>query len=157
MNINTQMDDEFYMKLALAEAAKAMKRDEVPVGAVLVNKGKKIIGYGYNQPVARNDPTAHAEIMALRMGAETTGNYRLPGTILYVTVEPCIMCMGAIIHARVSRLVYGAKDPRWGGAGSLYDFSSDKRLNHHPVVVSGVYSDEAREIIRTFFRNKRSK
>ncbi|MFO7885797.1 MAG: tRNA adenosine(34) deaminase TadA [Desulfobacteraceae bacterium] len=157
MNINTQMDDEFYMKLALAEAAKALKLEEVPVGAVLVNKEKKIIGYGYNQPVARNDPTAHAEIMALRMGAETTGNYRLPGTILYATVEPCIMCMGAIIHARVSRLVYGAKDPKWGGAGSLYDFSSDNRLNHHPVVVSGVYSDEAGEIIRTFFRNKRSK
>jgi len=151
------MDDEFYMNLALDEARKAAMMDEVPVGALLVNKANRVIGYGYNQPVTRNDPSAHAEIVALRMGAKKIGNYRLPGTTLYATIEPCIMCMGAAIHARVARVVYGADDPKWGGAGSLYDFSSDKRLNHTLEVVSGVCRNQAREIIRTFFRNKRSK
>ncbi|MFO7751433.1 MAG: tRNA adenosine(34) deaminase TadA [Desulfobacteraceae bacterium] len=157
MNINGLMDDEFYMNLALDEARKAAILDEVPVGAILVNKENRVIGYGYNQPVSLNDPCAHAEIAALRMGAKTIGNYRLSGTTLYATIEPCIMCMGAAIHARVARVVYGANDPKWGGAGSLYDFSSDKRLNHTLEVVSGVCRNEAREIIRTFFRNKRSK
>lgn len=157
MNINRYMDDEFYMNLALFEAKKAVKMDEVPVGAVLVDKEGKVIGCGYNQPITLNDPCGHAEILALRMGAEVIGNYRLSGTTIYATIEPCIMCMGAIIHARVARVVYGAGDPKWGGAGSLYDFASDKRLNHNPVVVSGVCCDEAREIIRAFFRNKRSK
>ncbi len=151
------MDDLLYMNLALEQAKKALEMDEVPVGAVLVNKTGQVIGQGHNQPISGCDPTGHAEIQALRMGAKAAKNYRLSGATLYATIEPCIMCMGAIIHARLARIVYGAHDSKWGGAGSLYNFASDKRLNHHPEVVSGVCKDEATAIIRGFFRNKRSK
>lgn len=144
------------MDLALEQAKKAANMDEVPVGAVIVDKSGRIIGHGYNQPLAMNDPTAHAEILALRMGAAEAGNYRIPGATLYTTIEPCIMCMGAIIHARIARLVYGACDPKWGAAGSLYNFASDKRLNHNLEVVSGVCCNNAKKIIRSFFRDKRS-
>ncbi len=150
------MDDRFYMTLALEQAEKAEKMDEVPVGAVILDSSGKIIGHGYNQSVSLSDPTGHAEILALRMGSAATGNYRIPGATIYTTIEPCIMCMGAIIHARIARLVYGAEDPKWGAAGSLYNFASDKRLNHNLEVVAGVCCNEAREIIRSFFRNKRS-
>ena len=151
------MNDLFYMTIALEEAEKAARMDEVPVGAVLVDGAGRILARTYNQPIALCDPSAHAEMLALRMGGEKTGNYRLPGATLYSTIEPCVMCMGAIIHARLSRIVYGASDPKWGAAGSLYNFALDERLNHTLEVVPGVCKDEATDIIRGFFRNKRSK
>jgi len=157
MNIDSSMDDIYHMNLALEQARKAALIDEVPVGAVITDQSGSVIGSGHNQPITLCDPTGHAEIVAIRMAAEATANYRLGGTTLYVTIEPCIMCMGAIIHARITRLVYGASDPKWGGAGSLYNFASDKRLNHNLEVISGVCFNEAREIMRSFFKNKRSK
>lgn len=150
------MDDEYYMNLAILEAKKARKIDEVPVGAILVDKDKTIIGHGYNRPVSSNDPTSHAEINAIRMASRALNNYRLTDTILYVTIEPCIMCMGAIIHARIKRIIFGAKDPKWGAAASLYTMANDKRLNHQPEVVSGIYKDKARKLIKDFFKDKRS-
>ncbi len=144
------------MLLALEQAEKAVEMDEVPVGAVIVDGSGKIIGHGYNQPITTSDPTCHAEIVALRMACTATGNYRIPGATIYTTIEPCIMCMGAIIHARIARLVYGAYDPKWGAAGSLYNFASDKRLNHKLEVVSSVCCNEAKDIIKSFFKNKRS-
>jgi tRNA(adenine34) deaminase len=151
------MDDLFYMKLALNEAAKALRIAEVPVGAVVLDTGGQIIGTGFNRPILLSDPTGHAEVIAMREAAARLGNYRLTGATLYATVEPCIMCMGAIIHARIRRLVYGAPDPRWGGAGSLYNLASDPRLNHQVEVVSGVMREETGEMIRSFFRDKRSR
>lgn len=147
--------DEHYMKLALAEAVKARDQQEVPVGAVLVSATGEILAAAHNLSIASCDPSAHAEILALRTAGRKLGNYRLPHTVLYVTIEPCIMCMGAIIHARVKKVVFGTQDPRWGAAGSLYNFESNKMLNHHPTVVSGVCEAECREIIRRFFKNKR--
>ena len=151
------MNDEYYMNLSILEAKKAAELDEVPVGAVIVDKNKDVIGYGYNNPIASNDPTSHAEINAMRMASKTLNNYRLVDTILYVTIEPCIMCMGAIIHARIKRLVFGAKDLKWGAACSLYTMADDKRLNHHPEIVSGIYEEKTKQLIKKFFINKRSK
>lgn len=151
------MNDEYYMNLAVKEAIKASERDEVPVGAVIVDKNKDVIGYGYNCPISSNDPTSHAEINAMRMASRVINNYRLIDTTLYVTIEPCIMCMGAIIHARIKRVVFGAKDPKWGAARSLYTMAEDKRLNHHPEIVSGIYEDKTKQLIKSFFLNKRSK
>jgi tRNA(adenine34) deaminase len=149
--------DTDYMKLAINEAHKAELMDEVPVGAIIIDDSKKIIGYGHNQPISLNDPCAHAEIMALRMAAQNLNNYRLLNTTIYVTLEPCVMCMAAIIHARVKRLVFGAKDPNWGGAGSLYDLASDTRLNHNVETCEGILSSETSSIIKNFFLNKRSR
>ncbi|MCD4743773.1 MAG: tRNA adenosine(34) deaminase TadA [Desulfobacteraceae bacterium] len=149
--------DADYMQLAINEAQKAALMDEVPVGAIIIDDMNKIIGTGYNQPISLNDPTAHAEILALRMAAQNLNNYRLLNTTIYVTLEPCIMCMSAIIHARVKRLVFGAKDPKGGGAGSFYDLASDKRLNHNVKTDSGILSYETSNIIKNFFKNKRSK
>ncbi len=146
-----------YMKLAIIEAEKAALIDEVPVGALIVDKDCNIIGSGHNQVISLTDPTGHAEIIALRIAAEKLQNYRLLNTTIYVTLEPCIMCMSAIIHARVKRLVFGAYDPKWGGAGSLYDLSSDKRLNHRIETCGGILSNETSNIIKKFFINKRSK
>ncbi len=151
------MDDRFYMAIALEQAEKAGKMNEVPVGAVIVDNSGRIIGRGHNQPVCLSDPTGHAEILALRMAAAATGNYRIPGATIYTTIEPCIMCMGAIIHARIAKIVYGANDPKWGAAGTLYNFATDTRLNHNIDIVSGVCRDEAKKIIINFFRNKRNK
>ena len=151
------MDDEYYMNLAILEAKKAADIDEVPVGAVIVDKNNNVIGYGYNCPVSSNDPTSHAEINAMRMASKVLNNYRLIDTTLYVTIEPCIMCMGAIIHARIKRVVFGAKDPKWGAAGSLYTMADDKRLNHHPETVSGICEEKTKQLIKSFFINKRSK
>ncbi len=151
------MNDEYYMNLAILEAKKAAGLDEVPIGAVVVDKNKDIIGFGYNCPIASNDPTSHAEINAMRMASKALNNYRLIDTTLYVTIEPCIMCMGAIIHARIKRLVFGAKDPKWGAACSLYTMAGDKRLNHHPEIISGIYKDKTRQLIKDFFIKKRSK
>ncbi len=141
---------------ALAEAVLAEARDEVPIGAIVV-LNDMILGRGHNRPIAQHDPTAHAEMIALRDAARTVNNYRLPGTTLYVTVEPCLMCMGALLHARVRRLVFGCYDPKAGAAGSLYNVATDPRLNHQIAVTAGVRADESREVLRRFFRGKREK
>ena len=143
------------MRIALDQAAEALSRQEVPVGAVLVDKSGKVLARGFNETITACDPTAHAEMVVLRRAAVALGNYRLLSTTLYVTVEPCVMCMGALIHARVARIVYGAPDPKWGAAGSLYDFAGDSRLNHHPEIVSGVCLETCRAMIQDFFRSKR--
>jgi tRNA(adenine34) deaminase len=146
--------DEF-MQLALGEAVKAGQIDEVPVGAILVDQAGQILSAAYNRTVSLHDPTAHAEILALRKAAERLGNYRLVGTTLYVTIEPCIMCMGAIVHARVKRVVFGTPDPKWGGAGSLYNLGLDQRLNHRPEIIQGICQDQCRTLIQDFFHQKR--
>ncbi|MCU0562165.1 MAG: tRNA adenosine(34) deaminase TadA [Desulfobacterales bacterium] len=146
---------EEFMRLALREAQLAGRRDEVPVGAVLVSAEADVLAAAGNRTVAAADPTAHAEILALRAAARSAENYRLLNTTLYVTIEPCPMCMGAILHARVATLVFGAADPKWGAAGSLYDLARDGRLNHRVEVVAGVLEHECREMIQAFFRRKR--
>ena len=148
-------DHETFMKIALQEALKAEQSDEVPVGAVLFNSRGEILCADCNRTVGLSDPTAHAEINVLRGAAQKVMNYRLVNTSLYVTIEPCIMCMGAIINARVARVVFGAPDPKWGGAGSLYNFSEDSRLNHHPEIIGGICEQECRSIIQDFFSRKR--
>ncbi|MGH7960967.1 MAG: tRNA adenosine(34) deaminase TadA [Candidatus Binatia bacterium] len=148
-------DDLFWMAEAMREAAQAEAAGEVPVGAVVVRDGV-LIGRGHNAPISVNDPTAHAEIQALRAAAQSIGNYRLIDTTLYVTVEPCLMCMGALVHARVKRLVFGCYDPKAGAAGSLYDVSADQRLNHQITVTAGVGEKECRVLLQRFFRNKRA-
>ena len=142
------------MQRALELAQQAEKYGEVPVGAVLVKNGE-IIAEGWNQPISANDPTAHAEIMALRAGAQALDNYRLVDTTLYVTLEPCIMCMGAIIHARVQRLVYGASDPKAGAACSVYTIPADRKLNHHVDVEGGVLAEQCGGLLTEFFRQRR--
>ena len=122
---------------------------------MVVSGSGEILGSGENGVIRLSDPTAHAEIRALREAAETSGNYRLTGSRLYVTIEPCLMCMGAVVHARVETLVFGARDPKWGAAGSLYNASSDHRLNHRVNVVEGVLEDRCRTLIQDFFRNRR--
>ncbi|MDM8525536.1 tRNA adenosine(34) deaminase TadA [Desulfococcaceae bacterium HSG8] len=143
------------MKLALAQAEKAAQRGEVPVGAVLVDETGNILSADHNRPISLSDPTAHAEILAIRKSAHKIRNYRLLNTTLYVTIEPCMMCMGAIIHARVSQVVFGARDLKWGAAGSMYDFPNDSRLNHCPEIMQGVCEDACRAMIQNFFRSKR--
>jgi len=152
MNNNHQK----YMQLALKAAQKAGQMDEVPVGAVLVGRNGDVLSQAYNQTINFADPTAHAEILALRKACQKISNYRLPGTALYVTMEPCIMCMGAIVHARVSQVIFGVCDPKWGAAGSLYDFANDLRLNHRPEMIIGVCEDECKILIQEFFRAKRN-
>ena len=146
--------DGFFMQEALEQAMKARDAGEVPVGAVLVHDGH-IIARGSNSPIGSHDPTAHAEIITLRAAGLALGNYRLLGTELYVTIEPCIMCMGAIIHARVRRLVYGATDPRVGAAGTVFDFTRDANLNHRLEVKSGVLEGACRGLMQDFFKNRR--
>ena len=144
-----------YMRLALQEAKKAGQSDEVPVGAVLVSEGGEVLAAARNRTIELCEPTAHAEVIALREAAGKTRNYRLLNTTLYVTIEPCPMCMGALVHARVARLVFGAKDPKWGAAGSLYNVAQDRRLNHQVEVIAGVCQPECRELVQEFFRRKR--
>jgi len=147
--------DARFMREALALAAHAEAEGEVPVGAVLVLDGV-VIGRGWNRPIGSHDPTAHAEITALRDAALRVGNYRLPGSTLYVTLEPCPMCAGAIVHARVARVVYGARDPRTGAAGSVFDLlPSDGRFNHRTACEGGVLAEACGERLRTFFRARR--
>jgi tRNA(adenine34) deaminase len=146
--------DEHYMDLALAEARNAEAAGEVPVGAVIVSSGA-VIGRGFNQPITSNDPTAHAEIVALREAARSQRDYRLLNAVLYCTVEPCMMCAGAIIHARIERLVFGTPDPKSGAAGSIYNVLTDPRLNHRVDVVSGVREDECAALLRKFFESRR--
>ena len=147
------IDDRFVL-LALDEARLAYAKGEVPVGAVLT-LGEKVLAKAHNSPISMKDPSAHAEILAIRRAAEITGNYRLLGTTLYVTLEPCIMCAGAIIQARISRLVFGATDPKSGGVVSLYRFLHDRRLNHTVEVTEGVQREACAEILSRFFREKR--
>ena len=144
-----------FMKIALAEAALAEAESEVPVGAVLIDATGSVLARGHNRVIAAADPTAHAEIQVLRKAARLKGNYRLPGATLFVTVEPCLMCMGALIHARVARIFYGTEDPKWGGAGSICDLSADPRLNHRIEVIAGVMREDCRDRIRDFFRKRR--
>jgi tRNA(adenine34) deaminase len=143
------------MKVALNEAEKAKKIREIPIGAVLVADNKDVLAAEHNQTITLNDPTAHAEILALRTAAAKIGNYRLLNTTLYVTVEPCPMCLGAAIHARVSRVIFGTRDPKWGAAGSLYNFAADQRFNHQPEVIEGICKDECKKLMQNFFREKR--
>jgi len=142
------------MTLALAEAARAGDAGEVPIGAVLVRDGTLLSAAG-NAPIADVDPTAHAEVRALRAAARAAGNYRLPGTVLYVTVEPCAMCVGAALQARVATVVFGCDDPKAGAAGSLFDLTQDARLNHRIAVVRGVEAERSRELLRAFFAARR--
>ena len=142
------------MRDALEQARRALDAGEVPVGAVVVHEGR-IVGTGFNQPITRNDPTAHGEIVALRAAARTLGNYRLTGATLYVTVEPCLMCAGALVHARIGTLVYGASEPRAGVVHSVMRALDHPSLNHRVEVVSGVLEDDCRSIIQRFFKEKR--
>ena len=148
--------DEKWMLYAQRLAEKAQAQGEVPVGAVLVKNGE-VIGEGWNQPITFSDPSAHAEIMALRAAGQALENYRLPDTTLYVTLEPCSMCAGAMLHARVGRVVFGAFDPKTGAAGSVYNTLQDERNLHKLLVDGGVLADECSEQLRSFFRAKRKK
>ncbi len=148
-------EDVGFMREALAEASRAASKEEVPVGAVVVLDGR-IIGRGHNQPISSKDPTAHAEIVAIREAARTIGAYRLPGSILYVTLEPCVMCGGAIVHARIAAIKYGARDEKAGALGSVYDIGRDGRLNHRIEVVGGIMEEECASMLREFFKHRRA-
>jgi tRNA(adenine34) deaminase len=150
------LGDEFFMREAISLAQAAACLGEVPVGAVVVRDGE-IVGRGFNTPIGESDPTAHAEIAALRDAARNLGNYRLPGCTLYVTLEPCAMCAGAIMHARIARVVYGARDPKTGVHGSVVDLFGVERLNHHAVVEGGILADECSRILSSFFAERRRK
>jgi tRNA(adenine34) deaminase len=154
-NLHMSMDYEQLMEEALSEAKKGLKKGEVPVGAILAGPDGEALARGYNQPISLNDPTAHAEMIVLREAGDACNNYRLPGTTLIVTIEPCIMCMGAAINARVSRLIFGAFDPKAGAAGSIYNLAEDARLNHRIEVISGIREQECRDLIQEFFRARR--
>lgn len=149
------MRDEAFMALALDQARLAWAAGEVPVGAVVVRDGE-VIAAGFNQPISSHDPTAHAEIVALRAAADKLGNYRLPGCELYVTLEPCAMCSGAMMHARLARVVYAAHDPKTGVCGSVLDLFQQEQLNHHTEVVGGVLADEASAMLKDFFAARRA-
>ncbi len=144
------------MQAALVEARQAWEKEEVPVGAIVVDPEGEIIGRGHNQPIVSHDPTAHAEIVALRQAAARQRNYRLPGCTMYVTIEPCIMCLGALLQARIRRLVFGAPDSKGGACVSLYRLPEDDRLNHRMEVVPGVAEAECRSLLQEFFRRRRS-
>ena len=146
--------DSQYMEMALAEARNADRAGEVPVGAVIVVDGS-IVARAFNQPISTNDPTAHAEMLALREAACAGGNYRLSAATMYCTLEPCMMCAGAMIHARIARLVFGALDPKAGSAGSIYNVLTDARLNHRVEVVPGVRQAECSALLRDFFSRRR--
>ena len=146
--------DHQFMRQAIEQAQLAALEGEVPVGAVLVRDGK-VISKAFNQPITHHDPSAHAEMLALRAAAKAEENYRLPGSTLYVTLEPCTMCAGAMLHARVDRVVYGAPDPKTGAAGSVLDVFSSKQINHQTTVEGGVMDEECGELLRSFFKERR--
>lgn len=150
------MDDHDFMGVALDLAREAATLGEVPVGSVVVSEGE-IVGRGFNQPISRHDPTAHAEVRALRDAAERLGNYRLPGCTLYVTLEPCLMCVGAMFHARIARVVFGARDLKTGAAGSVINLFDEERLNHHAEIVGGVRAEECGALLSGFFAARRQK
>jgi tRNA(Arg) A34 adenosine deaminase TadA len=147
--------DQHWMAAALRQAAQAAGRGEVPVGAVVVRDGRPL-ARARNASIATHDPSGHAEVRALRAAARRAGNYRLPGAVLYVTVEPCAMCMGAALQARIARLVYGCADPKAGAAGSLFDLANHPRLNHRMAVTSGVGAEHGRDLLQRFFRARRA-
>jgi len=147
--------DVHWMRHALRLAGQAAAQGEVPVGAVLVGIDGQLLAEGYNRPIGDHDPSGHAEMIALRAGAKAIGNYRLTGTTLYVTLEPCVMCAGAIVHARVQRLVFGAPDPKAGAVNAVYDVISNPRLNHRVEWTGGVLEAECGQILRDFFRARR--
>jgi len=151
-----ESDDERFMRLALAHAASAPAHEDVPIGAVVVRDGE-LLAEAANERELRADPTAHAEVLALREAAERTGSWRLAGTTIYVTLEPCAMCAGAIVLARVPRVVYAAADPKAGAAGSVLDVLAEPALNHRPEVIGGVLGEEAGELLREFFRERRGR
>ena len=151
----TAQPDDYFMSVALDEALNAERLGEVPVGAVIVKDGE-VIGRGFNHPISAADPTAHAEIIALRSAALSLGNYRLTGSTLYCTLEPCVMCAGAIVHARIARVVFGVSDPKAGAGGSLYNVLHDPRLNHRVEVLSGFRESECASLLRGFFERKRN-
>jgi tRNA(adenine34) deaminase len=146
--------DRQFMQQALEQAELASIAGEVPVGAVLVRDGQ-VISRGFNQPISNHDPSAHAEMMALRAAAQAESNYRLPGTTLYVTLEPCTMCAGAMLHARVERVVFGATDPKTGAAGSVLNVFAEKQINHQTQVEGGIMGDECGQVLRDFFKERR--
>ena len=148
-------EDIGFMQLALDLARQGAACNEVPVGAVVVCDGR-VVGQGFNQPIGQHDPTAHAEVLALRDAAQRLGNYRLPGCTLYVTVEPCAMCAGAIQHARIARVVYGTTEPKTGACGSVVDLFAEPRLNHHAQIEGGVLAVDCAETVSAFFRRRRA-
>jgi tRNA(adenine34) deaminase len=147
--------DEYFMRLALREASRALEHDDVPIGAVLVKDGE-VIGSGHNERELRADPTAHAEMVALREAARSLGTWRVLDSVMYVTLEPCAMCAGAIVLARVPRVVFGASDPKAGAAGSVLSVLDVPQLNHRPQVQSGLLADECADMLRAFFADRRS-
>ena len=151
----TQIElDQQYMRMAIEQAQLAAQSGEVPVGAVLVRDGQ-VISKAFNKPIANHDPSAHAEMLALREAALAQENYRIPGSTLYVTLEPCAMCSGAMLHARIDRVVYGAQDPKTGAAGSVLDLFSSKQINHQTSVEGGIMSEECGQLLRDFFKGRR--
>jgi tRNA(adenine34) deaminase len=146
--------DEWFMRLALREAERALAHDDVPVGAVVVRDGE-VIGAGHNEREARQDPTAHAEVLALREAARHAGSWRILDSVLYVTLEPCAMCAGAVVLARVTRVVYGTADPKAGAAGSVLDILAEPALNHRPLVTGGVLATDCADVLRAFFAARR--
>jgi tRNA(adenine34) deaminase len=153
--MRTSEEHERWMGVALQEARGAMAHDDVPIGAVVVHDDGRVIGRGRNERELREDPTAHAEVLALREAAAALGTWRVLESTLYVTLEPCTMCAGAIVLARIPRVVYATADPKAGAAGSVLDVLADARLNHRPEVIAGVLADEAAELLRSFFRARR--
>ncbi len=149
----TELDQQ-YMRMAIEQAQLAAQSGEVPVGAVLVRDGQ-VISKAFNKPIANHDPSAHAEMLALREVALADENYRIPGSTLYVTLEPCAMCSGAMLHARIDRVVYGAQDPKTGAAGSVLDIFSSKQINHQTSVEGGIMSEECGQLLRDFFKGRR--
>ncbi|MBU3596240.1 tRNA adenosine(34) deaminase TadA [Polynucleobacter sp. 86C-FISCH] len=146
--------DQQYMRMAIEQAQLAAQSGEVPVGAVLVKDGQ-VISKAFNKPIANHDPSAHAEMLALRDAALAEENYRIPGSTLYVTLEPCAMCSGAMLHARIDRVVYGASDPKTGAAGSVLDIFASKQINHQTSVEGGIMSEECGQLLRDFFKGRR--
>jgi len=151
--MQAQLDRQF-MQEAIEQAKLAANAGEVPVGAVLVRDGQ-IVSRGFNQPIGNSDPSAHAEMIAMRAAAEAAENYRLPGTTLYVTLEPCTMCAGAMLHARIERVVFGAQDPKTGAAGSVLNVFSEKQINHQTQVEGGILGEECGQLLREFFKERR--
>jgi len=145
------------MEQALACAREAEAAGEVPVGAVIVDVAGNVVARAANAPIARNDPTAHAELLSLRAAGRVLGNYRLPGCVLYVTLEPCAMCVGALVHARIARIVYGAADPKTGACGSVFDLAANANMNHRIEVVGGVLADECGALLKRFFAARRGR
>ncbi len=150
-----QKTDENFMAVAIDSATKARDLDEVPIGACVVDNSGEILATGFNKTIYHNDPTAHAEIVAVRKACQLIKNYRLTGTTLYTTIEPCIMCAGALINARIKRLVFGAEDKRFGAAGSLFQLCNNSSLNHRIEITSGVLENECRDLMQDFFRARR--